>query len=128
MRDTISTLYSDEDTRIIDYGIDVPDWIEQDVTAGDVAAIMEGGCASAAYMPAVTYHRASATMADHGDDVLEYITDHCGELPAPHDGESWLGIAVHYLALAVELWVDAIADEVCDAIMYEDEDEDEDEA
>ena len=35
--------------------IDVPGWIDQDITPADVAAIVQGGCASGAYMPAVTY-------------------------------------------------------------------------
>jgi hypothetical protein len=84
--------------------IDVPAWIEQDVTPQDVASITQGGCASGAYMPAVTYHQALQTMAEHGDDVLEYIVDALGELPAPNASESWSGMACHYLSIAVELW------------------------
>ena len=37
-------------------------------------------------------------------DVLQYIDDALGEVPAPKRGESWGGIAVHYLSTAVELW------------------------
>ena len=55
-------------------------------------------------MPAVTYYQALATMAEHGDDVLEYIEDTLGEIPAPKAGESWSGLAVFYLSMAVELW------------------------
>lgn len=109
------------DEPVRDLGVDVPAWIEQDVTPSDVAAIVQGGCASGAYMPAVTYSTplgnvrispswALATMAEHGDDVLQHIEDALGELPAPDANESWGGIAVHYLSLAVELWASSVLD------------------
>lgn len=101
-----------EETELKSSGIEVPNWIEQDITAADVAAIIQGGCASGAYMPAVTYHTARETMNAHGDDVLEFIEDHLGELPGPAKGESWSGIAVHYLSLAVELWAASVESEV----------------
>lgn len=84
--------------------IDAPAWIDADISPADVAAIVQGGCASGAYMPAVTYWQALETMTRHGDDVLQYIDDALGEVPAPKRGESWGGIAVHYLSTAVELW------------------------
>lgn len=84
--------------------IDVPAWIDADISPATIASICQGGCASGAYMPAVTYWRALATMADHGDDVLQYIHDALGELPAPRPDESWSGMACHYLSCAVELW------------------------
>ena len=117
-----------EDTAVTDFDIDVPAWIDQYITAIDVAAICQGGCASGAYMPAVTYHTASATMAEHGDDVLDYIRESMGELPAI-EGDSWKGIAVKFLSAAVELWASGIEDELAQAIedAQEDEDEDEDE-
>ena len=52
--------------RIADLGIDVPAWIKDGITNYDVASINEGGCASGAYMPAVTYHEALETMNEHG--------------------------------------------------------------
>lgn len=96
---------------IANLDIDVPAWIEQDITGSDVAAICEGGCASGAYMPAVTYHKALETMGGHGDDVLQFIEDCTGELPAVPEGVSWAGLAVHYLSEAVELWAFSIEDE-----------------
>jgi hypothetical protein len=90
--------------------IEVPEWIDFDISPRDVAAILQGGCASGAYMPAVTYHRAVATMAEHGDDVLQFIEDCCGELPQPAMGESWSGLACFYLSYAVELWAMAAGD------------------
>ena len=99
----------------------VPAWIDQDLTTADVAAIVEGGCASGAYMPAVTYATARATMAEHGDEVIQFIDDHIGELPAPPIGSSWSGISVHYLSLAVELWVSGAAAEIEEIKKGEDE-------
>lgn len=92
--------------------VDVPAWIESDTSPSNIAAILQGGCASGAYMPAVTYHKALATMATHGDDVLEYIEDALGELPAPPDNSSWSGMACHYLSYAVELWASSVESEV----------------
>lgn len=102
-----------EDTIITAYtAIDIPAWMDQDIALADIDAIYEGGCASGAYMPAVTYWQARQTMNDHGDDVLTFIEDQYGDLPAVPRGESWSGIAVHYLSIAVELWVSSVRDEV----------------
>lgn len=89
--------------------IDVPVWIDDDISPADVAAIVQGGCASGAYMPAVTYHTAAETMAEHGDIVLDYISDRLGELPPPGDQTSWRGMACHFLSIAVELWASEAA-------------------
>ena len=94
----------------------VPAWISGDVSPYDIAAINQGGCASGAYMPAVTYHKALATMAAHGDDVLEYIEQTLGELTPPPAGSSWSGMACHYLSCAVELWADAVAPDVTEVL------------
>jgi hypothetical protein len=87
---------------------EIPRWIDQDITGNTVISICQGGCASGAYMPAVTYYQARETMGEHGDDVLQYIEDSMGELPAVPSGESWSGIAVFYLSVAVELWAASI--------------------
>jgi hypothetical protein len=101
----------DFDRPIAELDIDVPAWIKQDITGADVAAICQGGCASGAYMPAVTYHSALTTMGEHGDDVLQFIEDSMGELPTPPEGVSWSGLACHYLSTAVELWASSVEDE-----------------
>jgi len=98
--------------QIEGHSIEVPDWIEPDISPNDVAAICQGGCASGAYMPAVTYHKALDTMARHGDDVLQYIEENLGELPAPKKGESWAGMACFYLSYAVELWASSVESEL----------------
>lgn len=93
--------------------IEIPDWIDQDISPSDVAAIIqEGGCASGAYMPAVTYYQAVETMSKHGDDILQYIEDNIGELPSPPKDTSWSGLAVFYLSYAVELWVVCVEDDL----------------
>ena len=89
-------------------GIDVPEWIEQDICPSTIASIYQGGCNSGAYMPAVTYHQALRTMSEDGDDVLQYICDQMGELPAIDNETSWAGMACLYLSYAVELWASSI--------------------
>lgn len=99
--------------------IDVPAWIEQDIGGRAIEAICQGGCASGAYMPAVTYHSALATMSEHGDDVLQYIEDTMGEIPAPPDQFSWRELASHYLSCAVEIWASGAQQELLDALNAE---------
>ena len=91
--------------------IEVPEWIDADSLPDTLTElrsycrdICHGGCASGVYMPAVTYHTAKKTMGEHGDDVLEYIEEHLGEIPAPPTGSAWCQISVYYLSMAVELW------------------------
>lgn len=91
--------------------IDIPAWISDDISPADVAAICQGGCASGAYMPAVTYHQALKTMDRYGDDVLEYIEDALGELPNVA-GQSWGQMACTYLSCAVELWASSVESEL----------------
>ena len=92
--------------------VDIPAFIDDDLTACQVAAIIQGGCASGAYMPAVSYCQARATMNEHGDEVLQYIEDYYDELPKVPNGSSWSQIAVFYLSLAVDLWAASIRDEL----------------
>jgi hypothetical protein len=80
-----------------------PRWITQELTPADIAAINQGGCASGAYMPAVTYYDACKTMAEYGNDVVEYLEDVFGDASPPAD-LSWSGINVWYLSAAVELF------------------------
>jgi hypothetical protein len=96
--------YTDE-TTIDALGFVVPNWIEQDITVGDVIAITEGGCASGAYMPAVTYRSALRTMNEYGDEVLYFIHE-CGMdaslIVATAGG--WAVMACDLLSAAVEAW------------------------
>ncbi len=83
-----------------------PTWITQELDIADIQAVIQGGCASGAYMPAVLYYNALQTMTEHGDDVLDYLAEHYGVIPGPIEGESYSGMAVFYLSCAVEAWCD----------------------
>lgn len=105
-----------KDTELKDLDIEVPEWIEQDITLSDVESIQYGGCASGAYMPAVTYHSALKTMNDFGDEILEYLSDTGIDF---NGGDilqmSWAGMACHFVSMAVEVWatqfdVDSLAE------------------
>ena len=71
-----------------------PEWIVEDLTQDDINSICQGGRASGAYMPAVTYWQALETMGEHGDDVLDYIYDELGELPDVPPNASWSGLSL----------------------------------
>lgn len=93
-----------DDEPVTRHGVEVPAWIDQDISPYDVAAICQGGCASGAYMPAVTYYTAAKIMGEHGDDVLDYINENYSGIPGIAGNESWSGLAVHFLSTAVEIW------------------------
>ena len=105
---------NDEVETIEGADITLPSFIES-LTCYDVAAINQGGCASGAYMPAVTYCDALKTMGECGDDVLDYIESALGELP-DNSEQSWSGMAVLYLSTAVELFSQSIESELVDAL------------
>jgi hypothetical protein len=82
---------------------DVPVWICPNIDLCQTIMIAQHGCASGVYMPAVTYHEARATMAEHGDEILEYLEQHdCHQIDTT--GLSWGGICVQFVSRAVELW------------------------
>lgn len=97
--------------------VEVPRWIDQDITVSDVAAIIEGGCESGAYMPAVEYVTALDTMNKHGEDIMDFIGDElggCGDVLeyAAKQDVSWSGLAVRFVSAAVELWAAQVYDEL----------------
>ena len=105
----------------------VPSWIESDIYATQIAAVIHGGridklgqgCASGAYMPAVTYLEALETMDSHGNDVLDSLNHWRGydaakglswdEVSRQLDDDDRMLKAVEWLSLAVELWCHSIA-------------------
>ena len=114
----MSILWDNSDVEIQSLGIDVPRWIEQDIDCGMVASVLRGGCASDAYMPAVTYWQALKTMEEHEDAVLDYLED-CGyeELwNIPECNRSWAGIAVYFVSMAVESWCSSMEEEVIERL------------
>ena len=119
---TLDALWNDDEpikSRMAQWDIDaIPAWIDQNITPADVAAICQGGCDSGAYMPAVTYWQALETMGTHGDEILGYIENALGEVPAPSAttpaGQSWSGLACYYLSYAVELWAQSVVEALMD--------------
>lgn len=107
----MANLWDFDSVTVSALGIDVPSWIEQDITPYDVAGILQGGCASGAYMPAVTYHMVLRTMQDYGDDILEAIQDVVGEVPAVGD-DSWGTYCCNLVSTAVELWASSVESEI----------------
>jgi len=100
-----------DEIKVSDLEIEVPAWIDQDITATDIMDIIQGGCDSGAYMPAVRYYDALQTMSKHGDEVTEYVLDHYGELPDLSD-KNWSEMAVTILSFAVELWAADVESEI----------------
>jgi hypothetical protein len=85
-------------------GLEIPAWIEQDITVCDVRAICQGGCASGAYMPAVMYFEAKQTMAQHGEDIFDFIIDRLGESALDNDFTGFGMKCCAWVCAAVELW------------------------
>ena len=77
-------------------------------SVAELQSIINSGCASNAHR-SVYYYDAAQCMALHGDDVLEYIENVLGELPAIEIGTSWNQIASVYLTTAIELWCGGFA-------------------
>ena len=109
----MSDLYN-FDIPVSDFEIDVPSFIDQDISASTIAAIIEGGCSSGSYMPAVTYHEALETMNNYGDDVLSMVEE------AGHgislNGGLWAGLACQLVSSAVESWASSIEGDLQDII------------
>lgn len=101
----------ENDSPLGDLGMSVPAFVDhhQSITPGDVAAIVQGGCDSGAWMPAVTYWQALETMTEHGDEVMQANEDMGLEVP---QGMSWAGLACHFVSLAVESWAHSAAYEL----------------
>ncbi len=121
----LETLYEHEELEASQF-VTVPRWIEQDITLGTIAGVIEGGCDSGAYMPAVTYWQALETMNEHGSKVMGYL-DSCGaptmEIDFKHDywAGTWAGIACKLLSAAVEYWCHGVADGIAVEIREVDE-------
>lgn len=120
----MSDLLWNTDQLVTDFGIDVPAWIEQDISCTDVAAIIQGGCKSGAYMPAVSYGPASDTMSEHGDDVVEYVDGYGLEFTLDTGSETFSQFCCKVLSAAVELWVQQIESDLIEAIEESQESDD----
>ena len=92
---------------------DQPEWLTAMGEIDDLAtvqAVLQGGCASGAYMPAVTYYTASQTMGSHGTAITEYIEEQIGETPTMGSDDSWDSYQCTLCSYAVELWCSRFAD------------------
>lgn len=100
----LKDLHGDNYRQVLIDMADTPPWIDP-LTIADIQAIQQGGCASGAYMPAVTYWQALETMGKHGDDIVDYL-DSYGLDCIVFDVavESWSGFASRLLSIAVEVW------------------------
>ncbi len=71
----------------------------------ELQEIQQGGCKSGAYMPAVTYHTALDTMANHSDSVEQWCGDCFPEgIVFYPETETFGGFAVKLVSVAVEEW------------------------
>ena len=73
---------------------------------GDIQAIQQGGCASGAYMPAVTYYTAKEVLLEHENEILSLINEHhyTNEITFDMQNETIGQFAVNLVSMAVELW------------------------
>lgn len=109
----------DHEEPLPELGIDVPPWIDQDINPADVAAIIQGGCESGAYMPAVTYWKALETMNEHGNEIIQALEDAMGE-PVEQTITSWPLLATRLVSTAVEDWAHGVQEEIIQALEDED--------
>lgn len=102
-----------------------PEWLEQMSNIEyftTLASIAQGGCASGAYMPAVTYHSAKmALFCELGESMVEYAVDFLAEIDSLDQVAIQLKDGVQYMAaylasVAVEAWVYEVEQDVLDKI------------
>ena len=116
------SLWDYEEKQVSDY-LDVPEWIEGDITCLDVAAVCQGGCASRAYMPAVTYWQALKTMNEHSDKIEKYLDEIAPDIWGNVTYDHWAGIACVVVSYAVELWCSSIEEELLELLEEDEESE-----
>ena len=89
---------------------DQPEFIKeiQVIDWNDAQAILQGGCASGAYMPAVTYQTAQAILNQYSDSIEAVFEEFgYGERQITWDitEDTFAGFCVKVVSMAVELWV-----------------------
>lgn len=104
--------------------VEVPAFIEQDITCSQIAAIIHGGCESGAYMPAATYGQALETMQEHHHAVWDLLENY-DALQAPESDSrammGWANLAVYFLSMAVDLWALSVEEQLTDAVLENEE-------
>lgn len=93
-------------------GIEIPDWVEQDITLDTCKSIAEYGCVGDQYGPGFLDYEAIQVMNRHGSKVFEYIEETLGKMPELSDDNfrSWGSLACYYVSTAVELWASQFID------------------
>ena len=84
-------------------GVEIPEWLDQEISLEECLSINESGCGGAAYRPAIIDAEALETMAKHGDEIFEYLIETFGALPEIVS-DSWRQMATDYVSAAVEVW------------------------
>lgn len=97
-------------------GVEVPRWIDQDISPSTIQAVLQDGCASGAYMAAMWYAEAIKTMGQYGDEVVAFLAEHIDsdihhiKVARPlMPFDSWGEISCYYLSSAVEVWCSGAA-------------------
>ena len=81
----------------------------QPLSGTDIAAVIQGGCASGAWMPAVTYWQSAEILQKYEDEILELLA-HAGVdmamlISAEQDNrESYRDLGCKLVSAAVEIW------------------------
>ena len=86
--------------------LQTPSWITADIPPADLAAIHRENLENTNVWGSRVAPVAQETMAEHGSDVLNFITDRCGRLPEPPENTAWRDMATFYLRHAVSQWAD----------------------
>ena len=115
--DMLKRLYS-VNRSVSDYGIEPPHWISETISTTDVAAIIEEGCRSDTYPPAVSHAQALETMNSYGDEIIEFICNNQWEVPR-FEITSWPHGAVKILSIGIVLWCSNVADELAERIRWD---------
>lgn len=93
----------------------------QPLSGTDIAAVIQGGCASGAWMPAVTYNRAAEILRDHEGEVFVLLED-AGIDPAtlPGASRSYRQFGCDLVSAAVEVWCARWADHAGEVLWNDD--------
>ncbi len=87
-------------------GIEVPEWIHEDITLHTIIQIAAIGCTEDTYPPIDSPTQCLETMEECGDQVLQYLMD-CPHTPSVLPAtlnNTWSGIAAMLLAEAITGW------------------------
>lgn len=108
----INSLGRDQLENFLESINDQPEFLKFMGEISDVAeliAIYEGGCASGAYMPAVTYYTAKKCLFECEGTLADQL-DGYGAIEWDHENEELGGFAVKICSIAVENYVSQFSD------------------